>query len=279
MDGRARRARWRGSASRPPGARSSRCRSARSSTGSWPRGADGTPLRPALIWCDRRAGEECAAARIEARAPARAHRLQPRPRARGAEDRLARAARARRVRGGRRLRAAGLVGGVAGVRRAGRRSLERVVGGPARPARARVVGGGVRGVRRRPRRGWRPSARPTPSSARSATGCATRPGSTARRWWCSARATRWRRRSAPAWWSRAWCATSWAPPSRSAPSSPSRPSTRPAWSSSIRTPTPTRGCSRTPAGCPAAPTAGSATSSAARRRRARRRAAPTSTSC
>jgi xylulokinase len=28
--------------------------------------ADGTPLRPALIWCDRRAGEECAAARIEA---------------------------------------------------------------------------------------------------------------------------------------------------------------------------------------------------------------------
>jgi xylulokinase len=28
--------------------------------------ADGTPLRPALIWCDRRAGEECASARIEA---------------------------------------------------------------------------------------------------------------------------------------------------------------------------------------------------------------------
>lgn len=33
---------------------------------------DGEPLRPALIWCDRRAGEECAAARIE---PARLREL------------------------------------------------------------------------------------------------------------------------------------------------------------------------------------------------------------
>ena len=165
--------------------------------------ADGTPLRPALIWCDRRAGEECAAARIEA------------PRLREltgcnldpghVAPKIAWVARHEpdAYRGGRRLRAAGLVGGVAGVGRARRRSLERVVGESC------STRGRARGRRRRARRsastwrGCRPCARPTPCSARSATGCATRPGSTARRWWSWARATRWRRRWAPAWSSRA----------------------------------------------------------------------------
>src|SRR5918998_39633 len=53
----------------------------------------------------------------------------------------------------------------------------------------------------------------------------------------------------------------------------------PASSSCIPTRTRTPGCSRTRAGCPAAPTVGSATSSAGPRRCGPRRAAPTSTSC
>ena len=70
-------------------------------------GADGEPLRPALIWSDRRAGEECAAvaARADADAAARADRLQPRSRPRGGEDRLAGGARAGRVQGGGGVRA------------------------------------------------------------------------------------------------------------------------------------------------------------------------------
>ncbi len=72
-------------------ARSRRCRSAPSSTASSPPAQDGEPLRPALIWCDRRAGAECEAAaeRIDPERAARADRLQPRPRAHRAEDRLA----------------------------------------------------------------------------------------------------------------------------------------------------------------------------------------------
>ena len=84
------------------------------------------------------------------RAPARAHGLQPRSRPRRAQDRLARAPRPRGVRPGRGVHAPGFVGGVAGLRGARRRPVERLVGGRARPPRARVVGGGVRGLRRRP---------------------------------------------------------------------------------------------------------------------------------
>ena len=64
--------------------------------------ADGEPLRPALIWSDRRAGAECeaVAARADVERLRRADRLQPRSRARGGEDRVAGGARAGRVRGG-----------------------------------------------------------------------------------------------------------------------------------------------------------------------------------
>ncbi len=61
----------------------------------------------------------------------------------------------------------------------------------------------VRGVRRRPGSARHRFGARTPCSARCSAGCARRPGSRPRRWSCSAPATRWRRRSARAWSSRA----------------------------------------------------------------------------
>ena len=103
--------------------------------------ADGTPLHPALIWCDRRAEEECAAA---------AERMDPEelraltgcnvdPGHVAPEDRLARPPRARGARRGDGLRPARLVG-----RAGGRRAtlavdpVERLVHGAARPAHPRL---------------------------------------------------------------------------------------------------------------------------------------------
>ena len=77
----------------------------------------------------------------------------------------------------------------------------------------------------------------------------------------SAARRRWRRRSAPACSSPARCATSSAPPSPSARRAPSRARTRRCSSSAIRTPTPTRGCSRTRGSSPAATSGGGETSS------------------
>ena len=227
--------------------------------------ADGEPLRPALIWCDRRAGE--VRRRRSGSIPERLRELTGCNLDPGhvAEDRLARPARARDPRGRGGVRLARLVGRLAGVRRAGRRSLERVLDRRARSRGARVVGRGVRGVRRRPGAAA-PGARADAVLGPIRDWLCEATGLDAGRWWSSAPATRWRRRSAPASSSRAWCATCWAPPSRSARSSASRPTTRPASSSCIPTPTRTRGCWRTPAGCRAAPTAGSATSSAGWRR-------------
>ena len=242
--------------------------------------ADGEPLRPALIWCDRRAGEECAA--VAARVDVEQLRaltgcnLDPghiAPKigwlAAHEPDVFADAFV---------FACPGLVGGMAGDRRAGDRPLQRLLDRPAGPARAGVGGRGVRGVGST-RRGCRASSAPTRCSGRCCRGCARRRGFPETPWWSWARATRWRRRSARAWSSRAWCATCSARPSRSARWSASRRTTRPASSSCTRAPTRRPGSWRTPAGCRAAPTAGSATSSGRRRWRGRRRTAPTSTSC
>ena len=110
--------------------------------------ADGSPLRPALIWCDRRAGDVCASMAVDVEWLRGADRLQPGPGARRPEDRVAGAPRAGGVRRRGGVRAAGRVGGVAGVRRAGRRSLQRVLDGAARSAHAGVGGRGVRGAGR-----------------------------------------------------------------------------------------------------------------------------------
>ena len=111
------------------------------------------PLHPALIWCDRRAGEECDAARRAHRSgrAARAHRLQPRPRPRRRRRSPGSPATSpSRTRAAAALPAARLVGGLARLRR---RSpsipSNALVDGPARPAHARLGAGGLRGLRRR----------------------------------------------------------------------------------------------------------------------------------
>ena len=139
--------------------------------------------------------------------PARAHRLQPRSRPRGRQDRLAATPTgptSTRRRAGSCCRARLSPGG----RRARSRSTRPMprrrccsTSPPADGRRRRAPRSGS--TRRRSRR----CGRPTRCSARSPRGCATRRGSTPRRWSCSAAATRWRRRSAPVWSTRGRCAT------------------------------------------------------------------------
>ena len=168
----------------PRGARSSRCRSARSSTAWWPADADGEPLRPALIW---RTGGRARSAR--GRGAGRRRRgcasspgcnLDPGPRRARRSPGWRRTSRTRSTRP--RVFAAARRRGWPGRRPASWRSTPptRSSTGAARPAHARVV---RRGVRRRsastPARlaaAWRA---PTPCSGRSRRGCARRPGSSA----------------------------------------------------------------------------------------------------
>ena len=172
---------------------------------------DGEPLRPALIWMDRRAGEECEAARRADRsgAAARADRLQPRPRPRGGEDRLA------------------------GAARAGRSTRRRA--GSCCPARSWPGGrpASWRSIPPTPRRRCCSTCRAAAWSAEACDAFGVDPGSAGARaarphtalgpvapWLREAagpgrvdagraglRATRWRRRWARAWSSRASCAT------------------------------------------------------------------------
>ena len=115
----------------------------------WRRDADGEPLRPALIWSDRRAGEECAAvaARVGRGAAARADRLQPRPGHVGAEDRVAGGARAGRVRRGARVFA--LPGSWVAWRVTGELAVDPSNGSSTGLLDPRTRGVGGRGVRRR----------------------------------------------------------------------------------------------------------------------------------
>ena len=244
--------------------------------------ADGEPLQPALIWCDRRAGAECEAAaeRID---PERLRELTgcnldpghiaPKIAWLAAHEPDVHARRAR-------VRAARLVGGVAGDGRAGGRPVQRLLHGTAGPAHARVVRRGVRGVRRRPGSRSRRFGARTPCSARSsawlreATGLSAGDAGRARRRRRDGGDARRGRGRAGRGVRRARHRRAGLRGGRRAGARPDR-----AWSSCTRTPTRTRGCWRTRAGCRAAPTAGSATSSAGSRRCAPRRAAPTSTSC
>src|SRR6185312_2856851 len=85
------------------------------------------------------------------RTPARAHRLQHRPRPRRRQDRLAGGQPPRPAPRGALVPAARVVRGLAGRRRGGRRPLERVVVDAARRRHRRLVGGGVRRLRNRSR--------------------------------------------------------------------------------------------------------------------------------
>ena len=206
------------------------------------------PVRPAMIWMDRRADAECdiAAACID---PARLREIsgcnldashvaakiawlcRHEPEAELATHSYLLPGRLRRV---------------PRVRRPGDRPVERVLDDAARRAQAPLVGRGVRGVRHRPDA---PAPdRGSAERARSGRRLAAR-GHRAHgepRWSSSAAATRWPGRSARASSSRATSATSWARRSPSAPSRTCRCTTRRASSSCIRTPIPRAGCSRTP---------------------------------
>jgi xylulokinase len=118
--------------------------------------ADGEPLRPALIWSDRRAGAECeaVAARVDVERLRQLTGCNLDPGHVAAKIGWLSAHEPDAFGAAAGVRPSRLVGGVAGERRAGGRSLQRLVDGPAGPARAGV---GLRGVRRvRGRRGSPP---------------------------------------------------------------------------------------------------------------------------
>ena len=204
-------------------AQSPRCRSARSSTGWSQRGRTAAWLHRALIWCDRRASEECdeVAARVD---PAELRALTGcniDPSHVGPKIAWLVPPRARRRRGGR-LPAPRLTGGLASLRRTRRRSVERVLDWPTRPAR---------GARGRPQAcdAYRVDADklapvvPAHAPLGPIAPWLLRRDRTRRskRWSSWGAATRWRPRSVPASSSLASCATCSARPSRCARSWPS----------------------------------------------------------
>ena len=193
--------RWPRCAARSAAGRCGRSRSARSSTGWCRPAADGEPAGPALIWMDRRAGAECDAAAEPASIP-RACASSPAATSTPATSRAkiawlaAHRPSSTPPRAGSCCPARSSPGGPRARWPSIRPTPRRRCCSTSRPAAGRR--------RRAPRSGsiparWRRCARPTPCSARSRRGCATPPASTPRRWSCSAAATRWRRRSAPAW--------------------------------------------------------------------------------
>ena len=207
-----------------------------------------------------------------------AERLQPRSRPRGGEDRLARRAPRRPARRSTLVPPARLLRRVARLRRAGGRPVERLLVHAPRRRQRRLVAGGVRRLPDRLRVARRDPAgarRAGPGGALAEGGRGARPGDPggARlrgRHGGDARGRRGRarRRLRRDGDGRAGVRGRARARARSRRHHGAAPARRPR----------RVGCSRTPAGCRAAPTAGSATSWDRRRRPGRRPPAPTSTS-